>query len=337
MNSIISTSSHASPLSWQKQLSNIVTDAQQLIDYLQLPQSYYDDIHQALQQFPLKVPEAFLARIKKGCLDDPLLRQILPLAVELEQHPEFSLDPLLELDANPVSGIIHKYPGRVLLIPTSACAIHCRYCFRRHFPYGDNTPTRSQWNQSLDYIRSDTSIEEIILSGGDPLACSDRQLSWLNEQLSSIQHVKRLRIHSRLPLVLPDRIDANFLHWSRNSRLQVIVVVHCNHAQEIDNSVGEAVEKMRRAGIMMFNQTVLLRGINDNLATLASLSKKLIEVGVAPYYLHLLDKVQGAQHFDLPVQQAITLHRQLRDSLPGYMVPQLVQERAGELSKTLLR
>ncbi|ROR98770.1 L-lysine 2,3-aminomutase [Sinobacterium caligoides] len=338
MTSIIATSiDNESQSSWQQQLANLITDSQQLIDYLQLPQSYRASIDAAIEAFPLRVPMAFLQRINKGDPHDPLLKQVLPLDTELNSHPHYSLDPLQELNANPVPGIIHKYHGRVLLMPTRACAIHCRYCFRRHFPYDDNTPSRQEWQKSLNYLREDPTIEEVILSGGDPLAASDRQLEWLCQQISDIPHIKRLRIHSRLPIVLPDRIDENFLRWSSASRLQMIMVVHSNHAQEIDQHVGLALNKMQQNGFIIFNQTVLLRDINNNLNILSALSKRLIETGVIPYYLHLLDKVQGAEHFDINRDEAIELHRQLRDTLPGYMVPRLVQELAGEGSKTLIR
>jgi EF-P beta-lysylation protein EpmB len=321
---------------WQQQLSEAVSTSEELIRYLELPASLKIEINQAIGSFPLRAPYAYLERIKKGDINDPLLKQILPIGAELIEQPGFTADPLEEQQANPCPGIIHKYPGRVLLMPTSACAINCRYCFRRHFPYQDNTPSKQQWQQSLAYLRQDESIHEVILSGGDPLASSDKHLAWLCEQLSDIKHISELRIHSRLPIVIPDRITDEFLYWTKATRLNVAVVVHCNHPQEIDDKVLICLKKIQKNGLILLNQSVLLRDVNDKLKILSALSKRLIESGCIPYYLHLLDKVQGAQHFDIDESEAIELHRAMTKSMPGYMVPRLVREEAGKTSKTII-
>ncbi|CAH0991673.1 L-lysine 2,3-aminomutase [Sinobacterium norvegicum] len=322
--------------SWQQQLSEAISSSEELITYLQLPRNLKADIDQAIGSFALRAPYAYLQRIKKGDINDPLLKQILPISRELVEQPGFTADPLEEQQANPAPGIIHKYPGRVLLMPTSACAINCRYCFRRHFPYEENTPSRQQWQQSLDYLRHDSSIHEVILSGGDPLASSDKQLAWLSQQLSDIPHIKELRIHSRFPIVIPDRINDEFLAWTTATRLNVVVVVHCNHPQEIDEDVLNCLRRIQKNGLILLNQAVLLRDVNNKLKTLSDLSQRLVEAGCIPYYLHLLDKVQGAQHFDIDEAEAIGLHRAMAQSMPGYMVPRLVKEQAGKSSKTII-
>lgn len=276
--------------------------------------------------FPLRAPHAYVSRIERGNPEDPLLLQVLPLPQELEVHPGYTEDPLEESDSNPCPGLIHKYHGRVLLILSSSCAIHCRYCFRRHFPYQANTPSKKDWQQALTYIHGDTSITEVIYSGGDPLASNDRQLQWLTEQIASIPHVKRLRIHSRLPIVIPDRITPQLLQWLTATRLQTSMVVHCNHPNEIDAAVGNALYQLKIAGVTLLNQTVLLNGINNCSNTLTTLSDKLFSHGVLPYYLHLLDKVAGAAHFDVSDTEAIALHNQLMNQLPGYLTPRLVRE-----------
>jgi len=267
---------------------------------------------------------------------DPLLRQVLPLGEEALPAPGYVTDPLQEAEHTPARGLIHKYAGRVLLITSPACAVNCRYCFRRHFPYGDNSPSRAQWEASLEHLRTDPSITEAILSGGDPLAASDRQLAWLVERLEAIPHLRRLRIHTRLPVVIPDRIDAALLDWLGKSRLQKVVVLHINHAQEIDPAVVDACARLKTAGVTLLNQSVLLRGVNDSVDALAALSERLFEAGVLPYYLHVLDPVAGAAHFDVPDGQARELVAGLREVLPGFLMPRLVREVPGEGSKTPL-
>ena len=298
-----------------------------------------DDMPQRLaacQDFALKVPRGFIQKMTPGDWQDPLLLQVLPQAQELTEQPGFIHDPLQEVSSNPTQGLIHKYHGRLLLIVSGGCAINCRYCFRRHFPYGDNNPSRQQWQQTLDYIRQDSSISEVILSGGDPLVANDKQLAELISQIETIDHVSTLRIHSRLPLVIPERITDELADRLAQSRLHTVFVTHCNHPNELDKQVNDALAKLRRAGCQLLNQAVLLAGINDKSDVLQSLSQKLFSAGVLPYYLHLLDKVQGAAHFDVPEARAKQLIREIQLKLPGYLVPKLVREQPNHGSKTLL-
>ena len=319
--------------SWQQSLANVIRDPQQLFELLELDLSQLPAAIAAAQDFPLKVPRGFAAKMEKGNWHDPLLKQVLPLGQELDYQPGFTKDPLEEAASNPCPGLIHKYHGRVLLIVSGGCAINCRYCFRRHFPYQDNNPSRAQWQQSLQYIADDTSIKEVILSGGDPLVASDRQLAELVEQIADIPHVSRLRVHSRLPIVIPQRITDDCLAWLTGSRLQAVMVIHCNHPNELDSEVGTALEKMANAGITLLNQAVLLGGINDNLAALIALSETLHRHRVLPYYLHLLDRVKGAAHFDTDENHAKQLISEMMTHLPGYLVPKLVREVSNQLSK----
>lgn len=321
---------------WQDALSQLVTDPEELLALLALSRELLQPAQLASLAFPLKVPRGYLSRIEKGNPNDPLLKQILPLGVELDVMPGYSKDPLQEIEVNPVPGLLHKYHGRVLVTLTSACAVHCRYCFRRHFPYADNNPGTQGWAKIADYIRGDETITEVILSGGDPLSVSDRLLQAFTEQLHSIPHLKRLRIHTRIPVVLPERVTTGLLNWLKALPYQTVMVIHANHPQEINDEVAIALQAMRNAGVMMLNQTVLLRDINDDVATLAALSESLFAAGVMPYYLHVLDKVRGAQHFDLPLAKAKALHAELAAVLPGYLVPRLVQEEPGKPAKTTL-
>ena len=257
---------------------------------------------------------------------DPLLLQVLPLARESEQMPGYSEDPLRERDTNPVPGLIHKYHGRVLLIASPACAVHCRYCFRRHFPYDENTPSRTDWDQALDYIRQRSDIKEVILSGGDPLALNDKRLDTLIQAIAAIDHVTTLRFHSRLPVVLPARITPRFVNMLQALDKDVVFVIHSNHPAELGSALHEAMSRLRAAGVTLLNQTVLLRGVNDDAHALAKLSRGLFNSGVLPYYLHQLDRVEGAAHFEVSDDQARRLHRALLEQLPGYLVPRLVRE-----------
>ncbi|MCP4407951.1 MAG: EF-P beta-lysylation protein EpmB [Gammaproteobacteria bacterium] len=319
---------------WQQQLKQAISDIEELLDLLGLDRCLLPAAELAARKFPLRVPHSFVARMKKGDADDPLLRQVLPLGIETEQTPGYTLDPVGDLNAMPQPGLLHKYQGRILLLTTGACAIHCRYCFRRHFPYAEANPLRNDWSQALDYIASDPSIHEIILSGGDPLVLSDRRLAQLGAALENIAHVRCIRIHTRLPIVLPDRIGKSLLGWLNDLRLHKVIVIHSNHANELDDSVARALSKLASTGAMLLNQTVLLRGINDNAKTLSNLSNALFEIGVLPYYLHLLDRVQGSAHFDVNAKRACALVETLNDSLPGYLVPRLVREQSGALGKS---
>jgi len=264
------------------------------------------------------------------------LKQLWPSHLEDQIHAGFSADPLLEQSSNPVPGLLHKYPGRALLTPVPQCAIHCRYCFRRHFDYQANTPSRAQWRNSLDYIRRHQSIEEVIYSGGDPLAAADRHLAWLTQQIDQIPHVNTLRIHTRLPVVIPQRVNQELLNWLGQSRLKIVVVLHVNHPQELDKSVAAAINSLRTIGVTLLNQSVLLKDVNDNARVLTLLSKQLFSMHVLPYYLHTLDKVHATAHFDISESKALGIIDEMRKMLPGYLLPRLVREVPGEDSKIRL-
>ena len=318
------------PAAWQTQLMNGIDDIPTLLQLLGL-----DNLPNGLtdSEFPLKVPLSYIRRMKLKDPQDPLLLQILPQTQELQKVAGFERDPLHEEQYNPLPGLIHKYQGRVLLTLTGVCSVNCRYCFRRHFPYQENNPGKLGWDKVLGYLRDDISVEEVILSGGDPLMLPDRYLQNFIQQLEAIPHLKRLRIHSRLPIVLPERMTPDLLQALSNNRFERVLVLHCNHPQEIDASVKLALQPFR--GIFtLLNQAVLLQGINDNSDVLIDLSKTLFEIGVLPYYLHMLDKVEGAAHFDVPVSRAKQLWEILLVKLPGYLVPRLVSDKPGQASKT---
>jgi EF-P beta-lysylation protein EpmB len=321
------------PPQWQTLLSQAITDPEELLRELDLPLELLPATLRASQAFRLRVPRGFVIRMQHGDPHDPLLRQVLPMGDELTDVAGYCSDPLQELAAMPVPGLLHKYQGRVLLTTTGACAVHCRYCFRRHYPYSEANPQRQQ-PQTLDYLQQHTEVSEVILSGGDPLTLSDGKLFQLTQALESIPHVKRLRIHSRVPVVLPERVDSGLLGWLQASRLQPVLVIHSNHPNEIDRAVRDAMQWLRSVGITLLNQSVLLRGVNDQPEVLAALSERLIAAGVLPYYLHQLDPVQGAAHFAVTDNRAKVLINQLRERLPGYLVPRLVREEAGQKAKT---
>ncbi len=321
---------------WQRALAEAVTDPAELLKMLQLDPGLLPAAERAAALFGLRVPRSYLRRIPKGDPDDPLLRQVLPLGAELLAVPGFGPDPVGDAAATARPGLLHKYHGRALLITTGACAVHCRYCFRRQFPYGESRLGNEQWRQILDYLEADPEIDEVILSGGDPLVLSDRRLAELVESLNAVAQLKRLRIHSRVPLVLPERIDRDLLATLADSRLRQVLVLHANHPRELDAEVTNALAALRDVGIELLNQSVLLAGVNDRVATLAELSERLFDCGVLPYYLHLLDRVQGAAHFEVDEIKAKALVRALRERLPGYLVPRLVREQAGAASKTPL-
>ena len=286
--------------------------------------------------FKLKVPYAYLRRIKKGDPNDPLLRQILPSEEELYAAPGYTKDPLGENKANLIPGLVHKYEGRILLIVSSNCAVNCRYCFRRSFPYQDNKLGMSEWQQALTYINKNKTITEVIFSGGDPLSISDTQLLWLTEEIAKIPHVQRLRVHTRLPVVIPDRITEDCLLWLTSTRLLTSLVIHSNHPKELDDTVGAALKNLSEAGVILLNQTVLLAGVNDSINILQELSERLYQMKVLPYYLHQLDKVEGASHFEVSDEIAKKLLVGLTAKLPGYLVPKLVREIAGMPNKVPL-
>ncbi len=321
---------------WRRSLAEAVTDPEELLALLGLaadPSAAAREVARALGQFPLRVPRGFVARMVPGDPADPLLRQVLPAARELEPAPGFTADPLGESRAAPAPGVLHKYRGRVLLLVTGACGVHCRYCFRRHFPYGESSLSAAGWERALAYIAADPTIKEVILSGGDPLTASDARLAELVRDLAAVPHLRRLRVHSRMPVVLPERVDDDLLAWLGGSRLQPVMVIHANHARELDPSVAAAMARLADAGVALLNQSVLLRGVNDRVEALADLSEALFDLGVLPYYLHLLDPVEGAAHFDVPEEEARRLIAALAARLPGYLVPRLVREVEGAGAK----
>jgi EF-P beta-lysylation protein EpmB len=321
---------------WQHILARAVRDPEILLQRLDLDRQLLPAACRASALFPLRVPEPYLARIRPGDPDDPLLRQVLPLGAELDQVAGFRQDPVGDGAALNSGGVVHKYHGRALLVTTGACAIHCRYCFRRHFPYGEANASADGWRSALAYLQHHTEISEVILSGGDPLTLSDRRLAALAHALAAVPHLRRLRIHSRLPVVLPERVDQALLEWFTGSRLKPVMVIHANHPNELDAAVGLALARLRERGVLLLNQAVLLRGVNDNVQALADLSERLGDFNVVPYYLHLLDRVQGAAHFDVPLAEALALHQGLTARLPGYLVPRLAREDAGAPAKTVL-
>jgi EF-P beta-lysylation protein EpmB len=318
---------------WQVELSQAVNSLDELLALLELDPNQLQANWQATRDFPLRVPRCFIAKMRKGDPHDPLLRQVLPLHAELLQVPGFTSDPLAEKQANPLPGLIHKYHGRVLLTAVGSCSINCRYCFRRHFAYADNNPGRAGWDKAMAYIAADSSIKEVILSGGDPLVANDDYLRLLSHKIAAIPHVNTLRIHTRLPMVLPARITEGLVSLLAELPLQVVLVTHCNHANEIDAKVEHALARLRAASICLLNQTVLLQAVNDSVEVLAELSQRLFSQGVLPYYLHLLDKVQGTAHFEVAEQRALELVRKLQALLPGYLVPRLVREEPGKPNK----
>lgn len=320
--------------SWRQQLRDAITRPGELLDMLGLDGADVGLSSAACDDFPLRVPVDFVRRMQRGDPADPLLLQVLPQRHEMTAAPAFGPDPVGELGAqNPQPGIVHKYRGRVLLIVTGSCAVNCRYCFRRHFPYTENRNSRAEWHNTLDYIRADDSIAEVILSGGDPLVAGSDQLGELVDEIAAIDHVSRLRVHSRLPVVLPSRVTNNLVAALTRESLKTVMVIHANHANEIDHSVAGAVATLREAGIITLNQAVLLAGVNDSLEAQVALCQQLFNAGVLPYYLHLLDRVQGAAHFEVCEQSAKILHRQMRAHLPGYLLPRLVREIEGADAK----
>lgn len=317
-------------------MRSAIRDPAQLCRLLGLPQELEAAARRAAESFPVFVPLGYLARIQPGDPHDPLLRQVLPLVDELDTPAGYSADPVGDGPATAVPGLLWKYEARVLMVTTGACPVHCRYCFRRHFPYDDLPSSRDPWKPALDYIAADPSITEVLLSGGDPLTRTDPQLAGLAARLGQIKHLRRLRIHTRMPIMIPERVNSDLLAWLGNSRLARIVVVHVNHPAEIDPAVARALGRMVDAGIPVLNQSVLLRGVNDDLETLLELSQRLIDLRVMPYYLHQLDRVAGAAHFEVPAVRGVELIRAMRARLPGYAVPRYVTEEAGKENKTVL-
>jgi len=321
---------------WLQQLADVVTDPTELLRLLSLEQ--HADLaagNDARKLFALRVPRAFIQRMTPGNAHDPLLLQVLTSRQEFVDAPGYSTDPLDE-QSSVVPGLLHKYRNRALLLVKGGCAVNCRYCFRRHFPYQDNQGNKRNWQAAIDYIAEHPELDEIIFSGGDPLMAKDHELAWLVGALEKIPHLKRLRIHSRLPVVIPARITEGLCQILAETRLQVLMVSHINHAQEIDDELRYGMQMLKRAGVTLLNQSVLLRSINDDAQALANLSNALFDAGILPYYLHVLDKVQGAAHFFVSDDEARALVRQLLTMVSGYMVPKLAREIGGEPSKTPL-
>lgn len=317
---------------WRKLWRDAITDPIELLQMLGL-----DQLARRLPTddagFALRVPRGFVARMRRHDPTDPLLLQVLPQLAECEQVAGFVADAVGDMDARAAHGVLHKYHGRALMIASGSCAINCRYCFRRHFPYGEEIAAAGQWREAIEHLRQDSSISELILSGGDPLSLANAKLVDLSRQLADVPHVKRLRIHTRLPVVLPERVDDEFHAWLVDLPLQKVVVLHVNHANEMDAGVDAACSRLRDAGATVLNQSVLLRGVNDDENALVDLSERLFAANVLPYYLHQLDRVQGAAHFEVDDSRALQLVEAMRARLPGYLVPKLVREVGGDASK----
>lgn len=318
---------------WKKQLAEAISSPAELLRQLELEHLLTDQI-ESNSDFRLRVPKAYVNKMKNGDANDPLLLQILPRLAENELTGD--VDPVGDLNAMPSSGLLHKYHGRALIITTAACAIHCRYCFRRHFPYSDAQALSSQWPATLEYLKQHTDIKEVILSGGDPLVLDDDKLAALCGDLETIPHIKWLRIHTRLPVVLPARITPSLLAWMQHSRFRITMVIHANHANELGADEMIALEALQNINITLLNQSVLLKNINDNASSLIALSHRLHDAGVIPYYLHLLDQVQGGLHFDVKCETACQIIDNMRGKLPGYLVPRLVVEEKGKSAKTAI-
>ncbi len=340
---MITASSHtrqhepnAEPSRWQTELAEAISTPEALAAALALDEDLVRPAREAARGFRLRVPRSYVARMRRGDPNDPLLRQILPVKHELEDAAEYVSDPLGERAALRAPGLLQKYKGRALLITTSACAVHCRYCFRREFPYSEQTSEAPRWSAALAELAADSSLEEVILSGGDPLSLSDARLRSLTDALAKVPHIRRLRVHTRQPVVLPSRVDDGLVSWLRSLRMPAVFVLHANHPNEIDASVRVACETLRETGVTLLNQSVLLRGVNDDVEVLAELSRRLFDVGVLPYYLHVLDQVRGAAHFAVSDLEARAIAGELASRLSGYLVPRLVREVHGAPAKVTL-
>lgn len=319
---------------WRRELVSAVTDPAVLIKLLELPPELLEPARLAARQFGLRVPRSYLDLMEPGNPHDPLLRQVLPIADEMRETPGFGDDPLDEQASTTAGGLVEKYQGRALLLASGHCALHCRYCFRRSFPYaGFNVAGRDAEEEALARLAERSDLQELILSGGDPLALDDGRLAQLVQRLDRIPHLRRLRIHTRLPIAIPSRVTDELCTLLTQTRLAPVLVVHCNHPQELAPDRTQALARLRTIGVTLFNQSVLLAGVNDNLSTLVELAERLFDSGVIPYYIHMLDRVRGAAHFEVPESRAVALQGGLRQRLPGYLVPRLVREVAGAPSK----
>ncbi|WP_409419862.1 EF-P beta-lysylation protein EpmB [Marinomonas sp. RS-M-Aa-14] len=322
-------------LSWSQHLSQALTSLPELVEHLGLPKSLAQQGVEAHQSFKLLVPRPYLSRMEYGNPQDPLLLQILPSAAEMQKVIGYTKDPLEEADHNPQKAIVHKYKRRLLVITTGTCAVNCRYCFRRHFPYGDNQLAQAEWQSVIDYVKHHPEINEIILSGGDPLMMKDALLANKVRKLEALPQIKRLRIHSRLPVVIPERVCTEMIDWIQASRLDIVMVWHINHANEVDHELTLAAAKLKQAGVTLLNQGVLLKGINDSVEAQVNLSETVFAAGILPYYMFTLDPVEGAAHFDIHIEDAQRLMGKVAAELPGYLVPRLAKEIPGKPGKTV--
>ncbi|NLQ19116.1 EF-P beta-lysylation protein EpmB [Marinomonas sp. M1K-6] len=322
-------------LSWSQHLSQALTSVPELIEHLGLPKNLAQQGIEAHQSFKLLVPRPYLSRMEYGNPNDPLLLQILPSAAEMQKVAGYTKDPLEEADHNPQKAIVHKYKRRLLVITTGTCAVNCRYCFRRHFPYGDNQLAQAEWQSVTDYLQDHPEINEVILSGGDPLMMKDALLADKVHKLEALPQIKRLRIHSRLPVVIPDRVCDDMLKWINASRLDIVMVWHINHANEVDEALAQAADKLKKSGVTLLNQGVLLKGINDSVEAQVNLSEAVFDAGILPYYMFTLDPVEGAAHFDISIENAQQLMGKVAAELPGYLVPRLAKEIPGKPAKSV--
>jgi len=330
----------SSSRTWQESLRRAVRSVDELLERLGLTPDQLPPLDSS-PKFPLLVPGEYIQRMEPSNPRDPLLLQVLPLAQENDRVAGFQIDAVGDGASTRLPGVLHKYQSRALLIATGLCAVHCRYCFRRHFPYDESPTSLSQWDDSIRYIQEHREIEEVLLSGGDPLSLGNAKLFGLIGKISRIEHVSRIRIHTRFPVMIPSRVDRDMLERlealldSQNPR-SIWIVLHVNHANEIDQPLVDACTKLRRSGAVMLNQAVLLRGINDTFETQRDLCKKLADSGIVPYYLHQLDRVEGSAHFECDQGVGESIIARLRSELSGYAVPRFVQEIAGEPSKSLI-
>ncbi|WP_239495689.1 EF-P beta-lysylation protein EpmB [Marinomonas primoryensis] len=322
-------------ISWSQHLSQALTSLPELVKHLGLSEKLSQQGIEADQSFKLLVPRPYLSRIEYGNPNDPLLLQILPSAAEMQKVIGYTKDPLEEADHNPQKAIVHKYKRRLLVITTGTCAVNCRYCFRRHFPYGDNQLAQAEWQSVIEYLEKHPEVNEVILSGGDPLMMKDALLADKIRLLEALPQIKRLRIHSRLPVVIPARVCDDMLTWINKSRLDIIMVWHINHANEMDSELAQAAFKLKQAGVTMLNQGVLLKGINDTVSAQVNLSEAVFDAGILPYYMFTLDPVEGAAHFDISIENAQRLMGKVAAELPGYLVPRLAKEIPGKPAKSV--
>jgi EF-P beta-lysylation protein EpmB len=333
-----SNTRHLNPLesTWQQHFADAITDPAELLRALDLGSEWLAPAEAAAKLFPLRVPRSFVARMRRGDPYDPLLRQVLPLGDELIETEGFGSDPIDESSYQQAPGLLRKYSSRALLVTTGACAVHCRYCFRREFPYEEQQGETGRWREAIASVAADPWIEELILSGGDPLSLSNARLNALTNSLKGISHLNSLRLHTRNAIVLPSRIDAGFIDWIRSLPWRVTIVLHVNHAQEMQGDALEALARLRTTGALLLNQSVLLRGVNDDAVALSTLSRTLHAHGVLPYYLHLLDRVRGSAHFEVNESRGLEIIATMTSALPGYLVPKLVREIPGAASKTAI-